>query len=145
MHIYISRLYNHWFISWLDACLAPSHDLNPFWHSVNWTLETNFSEIYIKKMSSEKKCWPHLLGTNELIPCDKGHVCCHVFSSTDTSSAPSSGSLGSSLHQYTVMLVPLLLQCWVEVGPSQLATDLPGKWDVSVYLIGPWEISINFR
>ena len=39
---------------------------------------------------------------------------------TDTLSA-------SSLQTYAMTLVPLLLDCWIEVGPSQLTSQLEGR------------------
>ena len=32
----------------------------------------------------------------------------------------------NKLEHFIETLIPLLLQCWVEVGPAQLSADLPG-------------------
>ena len=38
----IGGLGHHWLRQWFVACLAPSHYLNQYWHSVNWTPRNNF-------------------------------------------------------------------------------------------------------
>lgn len=57
---------------------------------------------------------------------------CFLVCSDVTSQAGSDVSGGAfvsveQLRSFTEILLPLLIQCWVEVGPSQLGTDLPGK------------------
>ena len=56
LHIWVSKMGQHWFRYWLVACLAPSHYLNRCWLIVNWTHENKFqwksnqnSIIFIKK------------------------------------------------------------------------------------------------
>ena len=48
-HICVSKhIGHHWFSQWLVACSAPSHYLNKCWGIFNWTLQTNFSKIWIE-------------------------------------------------------------------------------------------------
>ena len=51
-------------------------------------------------------------------------------SSTSTGGALSGGGAFASADQlksFIDIIVPLLIQCWIEAGPSQLAVKLPGK------------------
>ena len=54
-----------------------------------------------------------------------------LFPSDKIKSAAASGSdilaNGQKLRASLDVLLPLMLQCWVEVGPAQLSTDLPGE------------------
>ena len=49
--IYVSKLCHHWFRLWLVAWSAPSHNLNQWWHIVNWTLGNKFQWIKMKQFS----------------------------------------------------------------------------------------------
>ena len=42
LHIWVSKMGQHWFIYWLVPCSAPSHHLNRCWLIVNWTHENKF-------------------------------------------------------------------------------------------------------
>ncbi len=60
----------------------------------------------------------------------------HVFRRASSFGPPGGGAeTFASLDQlktFTQILVPLLMQCWVEVGPSQLNTGLPGFVDLLI-------------
>ena len=47
-HIGINESSQHWFRYWLVADSAPSYYINQCWVIVNWTLRTNFSEMFVK-------------------------------------------------------------------------------------------------
>ena len=76
-HIFVSKLYHHWFRYWLVSYTAPNHYLNQCWDIVSWTTGTNCSDIIIEiqtfsfkkmhlKMSSGK--WrPFCLGLNVIM------------------------------------------------------------------------------
>ena len=62
-HICVSESGQNWFRLWLVAYSAPSHYLNQYWNSVNWTLKNklqrNFNQntkLFIHKICTWKYC-----------------------------------------------------------------------------------------